>query len=160
MGETGEETQQHRRSYWRNFISRTSVKIFLLVLKWNFQAVIPALYSSKGSSYCNDVLGATWLLSTLPLLSSVELRHAGAFDEAASCLVEVPGQRNDRGKMALVCFLPNHPPSATDFLGCPLPSPPTRPSAFLFSLLDSSLLCGFITLSYFLSVSHTGIHSP
>ncbi|XP_070642582.1 maestro heat-like repeat-containing protein family member 7 isoform X6 [Bos indicus] len=35
-------------------------------------------------------------------ISQVELRHAGAFDEAASCLVEVPGQRNDRGKMALV----------------------------------------------------------
>ena len=44
-----------------------SVKNFLLVLKQNFQAVIPALYSSKGSSYCNDVLGATWLVSTLPL---------------------------------------------------------------------------------------------
>ncbi|XP_024845042.1 maestro heat-like repeat-containing protein family member 7 isoform X2 [Bos taurus] len=35
-------------------------------------------------------------------IPQVELRHAGAFDEAGSCLVEVPGQRNDRGKMALV----------------------------------------------------------
>ena len=57
--------------------------VFLLVLKGNFKAVIPALYSLKGSSYYNDVLGATQLLSTFPLhwgtMKSIMFPQEGSF---------------------------------------------------------------------------------
>lgn len=55
-------------------------------------------------------------------------------------------------------MLPAKPPPCHLFPG--MPSPSTSHSTLSISLPDSSLLCGFISLSYFLSVSRTGIHSP
>ena len=58
--------------------------VFLLIRKGNFKAVILALNSLKGSSYYNDVLGATQrLVSTFPLhwgtMKSITFPQEGSF---------------------------------------------------------------------------------